>query len=165
MPRFITASSAILVFLVRLSKAQDFVLDAAFVNRSIVAAELSILAMQNNPSSGGNYDTFQAFAEGDNRAIVAMKNGACFAAFSSVAPGKLGSFFGRIGSFFGGDADNFENECSATKCCEARRTVVESYRASFRNDVQAALRSCAVNCTDPNDCVVLTGHNEGAAGT
>jgi hypothetical protein len=154
----VTIASVVLAML-SVVQAQDVVADGAFVNKTITAAELSILADQSSPSSAG-YEMFKAFVDGSNRAIVAKKDGTCFAAFSSSLPSELSSGFGLL-------SGQFENECNSdnSKCCDVRSAVNGGYRTSYRSDLSAALEACAATCADPKTCVVLTGHSQGGGGT
>lgn len=175
--KILAASFSLLVLLVPAYAADAIgansavvvVVDDAFVNRSITAAELSILAESGNPSPAG-YGTFQAFADGSSRAIVAKKDGVCFAAFGSSGSG-FGAI-GRLGGFIGGGND-FSPVCQSTadpaRCCDGRSGAVGSYvRSSFRSALRAAVAACAAPCTaaaNNGTCVVFTGHSQGGAGT
>lgn len=144
----------------------NVVMDEAFLNRTVTAAELSAIANGSQPNPK-RYDFLRTFADGNNHAIVARQDGTCFVAFRSDLPAGVWTerVWDRIGSFFRGDLDNLEEACSpGGQCCHLRSVVHRSFKkASFRSAMETAVQDCVAQC--PDCPVVLTGHSQGGACT
>jgi pimeloyl-ACP methyl ester carboxylesterase len=60
-----------------------------------------------------------------------------------------------------------EQVCKGSKgdkeCCFTRKGFYPAYNTVYKRDLETALRECAGYCSDPEGCVVLTGHSQGAA--
>jgi pimeloyl-ACP methyl ester carboxylesterase len=48
-------------------------------------------------------------------------------------------------------------------CCHTRTGFYQAYNAAYKNDMEASLRKCANDCSNPDECVVLVGYSQGAA--
>jgi len=48
-------------------------------------------------------------------------------------------------------------------CCSVNEGPFNAYNFTYRSELEEDLRECAKNCTDPDRCVVLTGHSQGGS--
>lgn len=46
-------------------------------------------------------------------------------------------------------------------CCTVRAGFYDAYHTNYYQDFEMALRHCAQDCLNPDECVVLTGHSQG----
>ena len=159
----------------------DLVLSRRIMNLALTGAELSSLAYQENPPRSG-YQRFALFTDGTfycfdlkycdrkmlntclntepNQAIVAKKDGYCYASFR----GSVWAWtdwqaldFGEEKICVEEEKDGFQN------CCSTRRGFYKTYNTSYKKKMEAAIRRCAKSCTNPDECVVFTGHSQGGA--
>ena len=149
-----------LLFVAALTKAQ-FVVDEDFITTSIVAAELSILAKEENPVSDGTYDIFASFrSSSPDSAIVAKRDETCFVAFASNLPSKWQHLLFSLGSLF----SSFKETCSpGGDCCQARTHVTRNF-AAVSDSIETPTRDCVASCTGGPCALVVTGHANGGAG-
>ena len=49
------------------------------------------------------------------------------------------------------------------ECCTSRVGFYDAYDTVYRHEVEEAVRKCAANCKDKDDCVSITGHSQGGA--
>jgi pimeloyl-ACP methyl ester carboxylesterase len=143
------------------------------------AAEAAASGEESAPSSSIVWKRFQVFASEPDLAIVAKASGYCFASFRGTV--NSGS---RAVEDWGenlnvseqrhcwtsemeeeeGEADVASSEPSySSACCSVRRGFYLAYRNGFRRDLEDAVRACAADCTNVNECVVLAGHSQGGA--
>jgi hypothetical protein len=47
----------------------------------------------------------------------------------------------------------------STQCCSTRTGYFQAYNTAYKNDMEDAIRACAKDCLNPDECVVLTGHS------
>jgi pimeloyl-ACP methyl ester carboxylesterase len=136
----------------------DLVLNEKIMQLSSIAAELSVLAYASDPPIE-TYDTFGFFSDEPDQALVAKKLGYCFAAFrgTTLTADDWRQNF-KIGT---------EEVCKGAKgdeqCCSTRAGYFQAYNTPYKNDMEAAIRACAKDCLNPDECVVLTGHSQGGA--
>jgi pimeloyl-ACP methyl ester carboxylesterase len=136
----------------------DLVLNEKIMKISKIAAELSVLTYAEYPPSKA-YDTFGFFDDEPDQALVAKKLGYCFAAFRGTtltAEDWRQNF--KLGN---------EEVCTGPKgdeqCCSTRTGYFQAYNTAYKDDMEAAIRACAKECLNPDECVVLTGHSQGGA--
>lgn len=149
----------------------DLVLNERILQLTHISAQLSKLAYQEDPPSTA-YDTFGFFDDEPDQALVAKKMGYCFAAFrgTTIDKGlddwrqnlKLGN---RQVCSTGGDGGSTEknNKNKNQQCCSTRTGFYEAYNTEYKHDMEVAIRACAKDCLNPDECVVLTGHSQGGA--
>jgi Lipase (class 3) len=131
-------------------------IDEKLLSVMVDAARLSLAVGDDNPQDFNNlFEKFQVYEDKPFKAIVAKKGGYCFAAFD-------GEFKTR--SFLFSSSPNFEVACNKSgECCSIRSQWVDDYKsAAVRSALESDLRSCAAECDDPSECVVVTGHAYGA---
>jgi len=46
-------------------------------------------------------------------------------------------------------------------CCTVRAGFYDAYHTNYYQDFEMALRRCAQDCLNPDECVILTGHSQG----
>jgi hypothetical protein len=140
------------------SASAELVLDDKIMNLSKIAGELSVLAFAENPASDG-YDSLDSFDEEPDQALVAKKMGYCFAAFRGTTL--------RLDDWRQNFLLGTEQVCKGPKdqeeCCSTRKGFYQAYNTAYKTDMEASLRECASDCSDPDECVVLTGHSQGGA--
>jgi hypothetical protein len=151
--------AALLGVIYPLSVTGDLILNENLMQLSKTAAELSILgAYQENPPSDA-YDTFDFFDAEPDQALVAKTLGYCFVAFRgttlTVEDWRQNLRPGTKDVCMGPEGDE--------TCCSTRTGFYQAYNAVYKNEVEAAVRACAKDCLNPDECVVLTGHSQGGA--
>lgn len=158
-------------FLFKPSNASPMFLSRDVVEIFKVAIDLSILAFsQEIPSQSetSRFESFDFWADSNgepDQALVAKLGDTCWGAFRGT---ENQDSLGNVVADWLQNIDGAKTEiCSASggirRCCSARRGFVEAYHASFQSDFESALRSCAATCTNPEDCVRLTGSSQGGA--
>jgi pimeloyl-ACP methyl ester carboxylesterase len=136
------------------------VLSPKWVEWTKTAVDLSNQAYDIVPSGIG-YAKFELYGSGPDQSIVARtEDGYCFGVFRGTAILDVTDWW-----------QNFElgtqNVCpttdNANDCCTARIGYYQGYYNGCQADFEGALRECAALCTDPDECVILTGHSQGGA--
>jgi hypothetical protein len=140
------------------SVSAELVLDDKIMNLSKTAGELSVLAFAENPSSDG-YDSLTFFDDEPDQALVVKKMGYCFAAFRGTTL-RLDDW---RQNFMLGTEEVCKGPTADEDCCFTRKGFYQAYNTAYKAGMEAALRECASDCSDPDECVVLTGHSQGAA--
>jgi pimeloyl-ACP methyl ester carboxylesterase len=160
-----SASSLVLAFallgvLYPSSVTADLVLNEKIMKLSKIAAELSVLSYAEDPPNESAYDSFGFFDDEPDQALVAQKMGYCFAAFrgTTLTADDWRQNF-KLGN---------EEVCKGSKkgdeqCCSTRTGYFQAYNTAYKNDMEDAIRACAKDCLNPDECVVLTGHSQGGA--
>jgi hypothetical protein len=106
------------------------------------------------------YEQISFYTEEPDQAIVAKKDGRCFIAFRGTS---------ATASDWEQNLDLREdqlyknNDNSTGEFCIVRRGYSDFLRTSAFGSAAMTLLSCSQTCTDPTDCVVITGHSQGGA--
>jgi len=139
----------------------NLVLSDKIIHLSKIAAELSNEAYNEDPSGEG-YDSFSFFDDEPDQALVAKKDGYCFAAFrGTTLTAEDWAQNIKLGS---ADVCATNPDGSGEKeCCSVRVGFNEAYATNYDKDMEQSLRECASDCPQPDECVVLTGHSQGGA--
>ena len=154
--------SAALIGLCSLKEASgDVVLSKGIMKLAVHAAELSALAYEENPPTDEKiYDYFGFFDEEPDQAIVARRHGYCFGAFR----GTTLTWSDWQQNFDLGYEDVCTKEPDGLKnCCSTREGFYKAYFTHYRKKFESSLRTCAKDCKNIDECVVLTGHSQGGA--
>jgi hypothetical protein len=172
-PRFLFAG-ILLHLLISTAVAQDQpVLDERVMTLSVEAAKLSALAYDdaasyaNGVDENGNtlyghpdYESITFYTEEPDQAIFAKKDGRCYLSFRgttlSISDWLQNTGFGSIDIYK--DGNN-----STGQSCNARAGYADFLLSPLVQQGAADLAACASTCTDPDDCVILTGHSQGGA--
>lgn len=117
------------------------------------------LSLPTNTSAFGYYDD-----EPDQALVVQLKaesGSYCFVAFrgTSLTFDDWAQNI-RIGNFE--VCVDIEGDGVDT-CCTSRIGFYDAYDTTYRAEVEESVRECAKSCTDPDECVVITGHSQGGA--
>jgi hypothetical protein len=160
------------------------VFDEPFIQKAIIAAELSLLVKDDNPVNPDAllYPYFQVAQAGGSgggsidphRALVAQRDGTCYVAYNGRVPGLLEELFQWIMEIVSLNLDNFSHVCSNddvdndeedNNCCEIRSPVQKTWR-SLEDGVASLVDACRATCggtTSATPCpLILTGHHQGA---
>lgn len=159
------AATIFFVSMIALScQAQDPVVNAPFVEKAIIAAELSLLAQEDDPTNpdAGIYTFFSSVQdEGDNLAIVAKNDGVCYAAYRGRVPGFFEDLIQRFLALFTFNFDFLDDVCSGSDCCKIRTPTQQDFD-SLKDDVEMMVDMCRETCGVSTPCpLVLTGHHQG----
>lgn len=102
------------------------------------------------------------FSPESGKAIVAKKDGYCFA-----------NYRGNSLTWTDWDAQDFGREKICWEdssaigfgqyCCSTRIGFARAFNSTSRREIENAVRSCAQGCSNPDECVVFAGHSEGGA--
>jgi hypothetical protein len=148
--------------------AQDPVFDQQFVDRAIVSAELSLLVKQESPVNPDalTYTFFDVAQDGgDNLAVVAKRNGICYAAYRGRVPGFFEDFFQRFMATFSFNLLYFSDVCSTLDCCSIRSNTQRDF-ISLKDEVGEMVDTCRATCGALTPCpLILTGHQQGSYST
>lgn len=141
---------------------EKIVFDELFIDRAIVAAELSLLVSEEEPVDRiGAYSFFETLQGVGNSVIVAKRDGVCYAAYRSVNPNRFQELMQRIIAFFTLDFDNFTKLCF-DDCCKVRSPVERQFDTLYV-DVEPVVEKCRESCGQATPCpLILTGHHEGS---
>lgn len=164
--------SALLAFVGGAANAQP-VLDERVLTLALESAKLSALAYNDateyqvvdaNGTVTGyqhpDYEEINFFTQEPDQAIVAKKDGRCFIAFRGTS---------ATASDWEQNLDLREdrlyknNDNTTGEFCEVRRGYSDFLRSDEFGLAAKDLQSCIPSCSDPNDCVVITGHSQGGA--
>lgn len=122
------------------------------------SAELSALAYLPEPNGTG-FDILEVFIDEPDQALIASKDGYCFAAFRGTTLTKEDWKQNLIL----GNEDICTTTGSQERCCSTRRAFFQAYDTTYKDMLIKSLRSCASACKNKDECVVLTGHSQGGA--
>uniref|UniRef100_A0A7S4NAS7 Fungal lipase-type domain-containing protein n=1 Tax=Odontella aurita TaxID=265563 RepID=A0A7S4NAS7_9STRA len=122
------------------------------------SALLSKMAYDPAPNATG-FSSLKNFLVEPDQAIVAKHNGYCFGAFR----GTTMTWTDWSQNFDPGSVDACVDIEESTRCCTTRHGFFEAYMTSYRDEFERDVRECAKSCTNPDECVVLTGHSQGGA--
>jgi Lipase (class 3) len=155
--------------------AYDLVLSEKIMQLTLDCALLSSnIVFKNNVKSGNGSFPFSAddgwkllanYTEGSYQATVAKKSGYCFAAFRGK-PLTWKDWMNFKKSVANGSQEvcvDLHSDGTDIECCNTSRAFSDAYTDVFKAEMEAAIRDCAEDCTDKDDCVVLTGHSFGGA--
>lgn len=139
------------------------VLDERFMNLSDIAADISLATLlENEQITQPGYMGFEYildFTEEPDRALVGKKYGYCFLAFR-------GTVFAKAGDVMQNFIPGKRSVCPSTNandCCQTRTGYWNAYDKTYRAELERAVRDCAAECQDPDNCVVITGHSQGGS--
>lgn len=149
------------------------VLDERVMALSVESAKLSALAYGNatDYSTGvddnnvtlyehPDYEFISFYTDEPDQAIVAKKDGRCFLAFRGTTV-DIDDWFQNIGL---GSIDIYkDNDNSTGEFCNAREGYADFLFSDLVTQGGMDLQACAATCTDPDDCIILTGHSQGGA--
>jgi hypothetical protein len=104
-----------------------------------------------------------------DQAIVAKKDGYCFAAFRGTTMTWMDwqqNFALGMEQICQGDGDVSNGDSNnggsgLQNCCSTRSGFYNAYMTSYREDMEKAIRLCANDCASLDECVVFTGHSQG----
>ena len=148
-------------------------LDELLMQLSVESAKLSALAYDNatNYATGvdannvtlyehPDYESIIFYTDEPDQAILAKKDGRCYLAFRGTTL-ALEDWLQNIEL---GSIDIYkDNDNSTGESCNARAGYADFLLSDLVQQGGADLPSCAANCSDPDDCIVLTGHSQGGA--
>ena len=134
---------------------KDVVLTEELMKLSETAAELSVLAFQDE--NAPFEDAFTFFNDEPDQALVAAKDGRCFVAFR----GTIRTFRDWQQNF----TLRTKQVCNGQECCRVRKGFYQAYNTKYHPYLEDSIRSCVEDSCDKEDadCVVLTGHSQGGA--
>ena len=176
MARFFFVAGMLLHMLISTAVAQDEpVLDERIMTLSVEAAKLSALAYDNATAwatgvdENGNtlyeHPDFEAISfytddELVDQAIVAKTDGRCYLSFR----GTTQDIFDWLQNLGLGSVDIYKDGDTASgESCSARGGFADFLLSPLVLQGAMDLQECASTCTDPDDCVILTGHSQGGA--
>lgn len=139
----------------------DLIFDEPFIDKAIASGELALLVQSDNPvNEAATYSFFETMQAGRNRAIVAKRDGICYAAYHSKNPGRFEERIKRLTGALAFNFGNFANVCF-DDCCEVRTPVQQNFVA-LHEQVELAVDMCRETCGESTPCpLVLTGHHQG----
>jgi hypothetical protein len=150
--------ASLLVMLTKRALA-DVVLNEKFMNLALQSAELSALAYEKDPP-GDEYDNFGYFDSEPDQALTAKKGEYCFGVFR----GTTMTFIDWEQNVNPGKMELCVNATDGAEyCCMTRSGFYEGYWTTYKDEFEASVRECAKTCSNPDECVVLTGHSQGGA--
>lgn len=141
----------------------ELVFDESLLTITLASAELSDAAFGNQGGTlSQEWKHVEFFTSETDQAVVAKKSGFCFVAFRgttlSWADWMQNSPMGTRQVCV---ADNETG--SQEECCTTRAGFWGAYNADFKDQLESTVRDCAAACTNKDECVVLTGHSQGAS--
>lgn len=134
------------------------VLSEKILNLTRTSAHLSAMAYDHEPDTSGFKDV-QIFIEEPDQALVASTDGYCFAAFR----GTTLTYSDWMQNLQVGNEDICHGRGPGKHCCSTRSGFYDAYKTSYKKQLVAALRKCAKQCKNRDECVVITGHSQGGA--
>jgi len=140
------------------------VLDKKIMMLVKTSAELSALAYYEDPYDSKNplaaedfgRKAIESFIDEPDQALFVKKDGYCYLSFRGTArtitDWRQNIRLGR------------EAICADDGvCCDVRQGYHDAYTAQYTMAAEEAVRNCAATCENRDECVVLTGHSQGAA--
>lgn len=140
----------LLSHLLLLSEATELVLTPHVMSLVQTAGHLSEIAYDEDPSDDSFLD-LQFFDQEPDQAIVAQKDGVCYAAFRGTT------------LTWDDWSQNLKLGNQDIEGCSTRIGFYEAYNTNYRTALEEQVRKCAKACKSQDDCVVLTGHSQGGA--
>lgn len=149
------------------------VLDEGVMKLSVESAKLCSLTYLNatqfvsGPGANGilqyehpDYEDIYFYNDEPDQAIVAKKDGRCYVAFRGTTR-SLGEWRQNLGL---GSIILFKDNNETTgESCRGRRRFGDFVTSDQFEQGAADLKACAATCSDPDDCVILTGHSQGGS--
>lgn len=151
-------AAALLLSLVARVVAQPE-LDAEYMSIAEIAAELSLIVYFDDPENNIGFDTFETYSDGPDRAIVASKDGRCYASFRGTEFTEPLDIKQQL-------LPGLEEVCpsgSSSNCCQTGADYWDAYDTDYRSDLEDEIEACATSCVSLDDCVYLTGHSSGGS--
>jgi len=158
-------------------------LDSRITEVTRVSAMLSALAYKENAAENYNVvstnrgvtdryehpdlDYIQFYINEPDQAIVARQNGRCYISFrGTLSPTKE-----SLGFFFDDWEQNFDlgnriihrNNDPSQPACEGRRGYADFIDTQEAKEGLEDVLRCVDDCSDQEDCLVITGHSQGGA--
>uniref|UniRef100_A0A7S1UZX3 Fungal lipase-type domain-containing protein n=2 Tax=Grammatophora oceanica TaxID=210454 RepID=A0A7S1UZX3_9STRA len=156
----------------------DVVLTKNIMNLIKTGAELSILAYEEDIPADDNHSEYTGFQfydeEPDQALVVKTHDGYCYGAFR----GTTLTWIDWSQNFDPTTSDVCVNVTTSTTtnttnststpddvevCCTTRNGFYEAYHTSYDIELEQAIRECAKSCSNPDECVIFTGHSQGGA--
>jgi len=179
MARFFVAGVLLLHMMLlstAVAQADEPVLDERIMMLSVEAAKLSALAYENATAyatgvdENGNitlydhpdYEVISFYTDDElvDQAIVAKTDGRCYLSFR----GTTLDIFDWLQNLGLGSVDIFKDgNITSGESCSARGGFADFLLSPLVLQGAMDLQECASTCTDPDDCVILTGHSQGGA--
>lgn len=171
----------------------DLVLSQALLSLAIHSAELSSIVKSSQPSNKTRELDYDVLAYDPGKVIVAKKEGYCHVNYRGSSMTWIdwdAQDFGREKICFRQEPlkqqqqqdqlleeqeddqqQDHANETSSSSsssssssiCCSTRIGFAKAYKATSRKKIEKAIRECAKDCINPDECVVFGGHSEGGA--
>jgi hypothetical protein len=126
-----------------------------------------------SPCQGCNANLFHVFEQGPSYWAVVTQTtstGHCLAVFSdtsTVQDWLLENFNPQTAEYCQAASPEEEEEeggtTTTTSCCKMRKGFERTYESTFRQELEDSLKACASQCSDPDDCVILSGYSQGGA--
>uniref|UniRef100_A0A7S1YYV1 Fungal lipase-type domain-containing protein n=1 Tax=Trieres chinensis TaxID=1514140 RepID=A0A7S1YYV1_TRICV len=130
----------------------SLVRDSAYLSNQVYYPEPSVQ----------NFNDPHNYIQEPDQALVAKHNGYCFGVFRGTTMSwddwSQNLDPGKVDACVPDPSDN-----TKTECCTTRKGFYEAYMTSYRDDIEKELLDCAKTCSNPDECVVLTGHSQGGA--
>lgn len=153
--------------------AEEPVLTERVLTIALTSAKLSALAYENATeyaTFGANgtvtgfthpdYEDINFFTEEPDQAIVAKVDGRCYIAFR----GTTTTYEDWVENINIKTDDAYKNNDNTTgEFCVVRKGYSDFLRTSVVGQANQDLMSCITTCTDPDDCLIITGHSQGGA--
>ena len=140
----------------------ELVLDESLLALTLASAELSEAAFATGGTLSQEWKHAEFFTSEPDQAVVAKKSGYCFVAFRGTtlhwADWLQNSPVGTRQACVP-DAETGSQEV----CCTTREGFWGAYNADYKDQLESTVRDCASSCTNKDECVVLTGHSQGAS--
>jgi Lipase (class 3) len=160
--------STILALFTLLHAPTIFVAANAYLSRGTLelaknAAEIGILLQESlDPSTCDFCSEFTLFRDGvDEAAVLRTTDGYCMAVFRGTSP-AVEDWMQNINPFTGQNCGQ-ESVDGDTGCCNVRSGFNQAYDAGYRSQLESIVNDCVNRCEDEEDCLILSGHSQGAA--
>jgi Lipase (class 3) len=137
------------------------VLDYEYMLSTKVATDLAVrLYFGDESNDKDKYDAIKSYRDDPDGAMLAIRNGKCYVGFQGL-------------DVFNPQAVARENTLPGVRevcpngleaeCCTMRAVIWDTYyTTTYRLELERDIRSCvSSNCTDPDDCLYLTGYSSG----
>jgi hypothetical protein len=137
-------------------------LDEAMMEIIETAVELSLSVYDTEPDTEG-YTSLTIFDDNKrDRVVVAKKGDLCYVSFRGTDRGIGGDW--RQNNPYPQEQVCMNTGNNKEECCRVTSGFNQAYNADFREVMEDLARSCVEEtCNDTRDCLVLTGHSQGAA--
>mmetsp|Transcript_12056 Transcript_12056/g.16091 ORF Transcript_12056/g.16091 Transcript_12056/m.16091 type:complete len:446 (-) Transcript_12056:71-1408(-) len=153
-----SAPAALLLLSFAPMASADLVLGKNIMDLTLESAKLSVVVYDTTVDDTG-YASLQVFNHEPDQALVARTtNGYCFGVFRGTT--KTISDWSQ--NFDPRKMPICESD-SPEECCETRKGFYDAYFAEYWSEFEKALGDCASQCENADECVVLSGHSQGAS--